>query len=798
MIGKTEDPRIDVEKRLEQWKIEATDPQHPNYGHAELEQPARTHSVITGLLSRLRDAPESFDRDDVVALFDALSAGSRMKNKVADENPLPHLREQLLTMLYGEGTPRARIDAASRSIKYAAQNMLGELYGWAHADTAPIYNQCATEALAHLGYEFEPNNYEAFAAAHEQFKQLYRQHVGHLRPDLLLNLEIDKLYNVIDKIDLTSLPEGLASPFDEIFQDRQEAEWAFELLAETLERLGVSGPSDERFALTVVNGGRVLRLNFGNWAVLSFYGPGYSEYRLGLPLVDGMVEPAGDYNQWGAFANVDPSISVYDLPGEEVKPLEGELREAFEQTLTHIANRFESWRRSPYRGYNQPQIAEAVFEPAKWALLLTVGLPSTLEPSIWWVNQGTTLQAEKEGGFLWAPIATKDGRELWHWDMLKEVREGDIVLHYANGCLRFASQVTELAEQVPRPEALPDTEWQNDGRLVRLNYVELTPPVPLQVFSNDMQQLDIPQGPIDRSGGVKQAYLCRFTAEALCIVVASYPETSWPEAVTYLCQGARFMPPSPPYTLAECAAATGFEITELERWTRAIERKGQAIFYGPPGTGKTYVAEHLAKHLVGGGDGFWDLVQFHPAYAYEDFIQGIRPQPKEGGGLHYPVVPGRFLGFCSKAKECQGTCVLIIDEINRANLARVFGELMYLLEYRNREIPLAGGGTLRIPANVRLIGTMNTADRSIALVDHALRRRFAFLALYPNYDVLRRYHHNTEYPVESLIQVLRQLNAHIADKHYEVGITFFLGQDLPEQFADIWQMEIEPYLDIFI
>ncbi len=112
---------------------------------------------------------------------------------------------------------------------------------------------------------------------------------------------------------------------------------------------------------------------------------------------------------------------------------------------------------------------------------------------------------------------------------------------------------------------------------------------------------------------------------------------------------------------------------------RAIERKGQVILYGPPGTGKTYLAEHLARHLIGGGDGFRELVQFHPAYSYEDFIQGIRPQARPEGGLDFRLVPGRFLEFCDAARDRTGRCVLIIDEINRADLARVFGELMYLL-----------------------------------------------------------------------------------------------------------------------
>jgi len=96
---------------------------------------------------------------------------------------------------------------------------------------------------------------------------------------------------------------------------------------------------------------------------------------------------------------------------------------------------------------------------------------------------------------------------------------------------------------------------------------------------------------------------------------------------------------------------------------------------------------------------------------------------------------------------------------------------------------------------VRIIGTMNTADRSIALVDHALRRRFAFLALYPNYDILRHYHQTTGFDVETLISVLKKLNRQIGDRHYEVGITFFLQEDLAEQIDDIWRMEIEPYLE---
>jgi len=138
---------------------------------------------------------------------------------------------------------------------------------------------------------------------------------------------------------------------------------------------------------------------------------------------------------------------------------------------------------------------------------------------------------------------------------------------------------------------------------------------------------------------------------------------------------------------------------------------------------------------------------------------------------------------------------LIIDEMNRANLSRVLGELMFLLEYRNQAVPLASGERFQIPPNVRIIGTMNTADRSIALVDHAMRRRFAFLGLYPNYEVLRRFHANTGFDPEGLIRLLERLNAAINDKHYSLGISFFLSPNIEQEIQDIWQMEIEPYIE---
>ena len=240
---------------------------------------------------------------------------------------------------------------------------------------------------------------------------------------------------------------------------------------------------------------------------------------------------------------------------------------------------------------------------------------------------------------------------------------------------------------------------------------------------------------------------------------------------------------------------TGYNADQLRGWIDQLRRKQQLILYGPPGTGKTYLAERLARYLVD-GDGFSELVQFHTSYAYEDFVQGIRPRAVEGA-LHYELAAGRFLRFCDKARQAgEKPCVLIIDEINRANLARVFGELMYLLEYRHRPIALAGGGPeFSIPTNVYLIGTMNTADRSIALVDQAMRRRFSFARLRPNYQLLANYLAKRGLPAEGLVALLKEVNQSIGDEDCELGISFFMVADVATALAHIWQGEVEPYLE---
>ena len=170
----------------------------------------------------------------------------------------------------------------------------------------------------------------------------------------------------------------------------------------------------------------------------------------------------------------------------------------------------------------------------------------------------------------------------------------------------------------------------------------------------------------------------------------------------------------------------------LRKIQRLLEDKRQVIFQGPPGTGKTFVARKLAASLAG-TEKHVRLVQFHPSYAYEDFVQGLRPKLTDGAP-GFELRDGPLLAMAEAAREDRGAkYFLIIDEINRGNLAKVFGELYFLLEYRDQPIQLQySNESFELPENLYIIGTMNTADRSIALVDLALRRRFHFVEFHPD------------------------------------------------------------------
>lgn len=236
-------------------------------------------------------------------------------------------------------------------------------------------------------------------------------------------------------------------------------------------------------------------------------------------------------------------------------------------------------------------------------------------------------------------------------------------------------------------------------------------------------------------------------------------------------------------SLSRLVEETSYGEAELRRWVEAVRRKGQAIITGPTGTGKTFLARHLARHLARGGA--VEHLQLHAGWRYEDFVEA------QSGGAR---IPGRLLEFMERASVLDGPSVLVLDDLHRADLARVLGESLHALEYRGQPVRLASGAELTIPRELYVIGTMNASERAITVADQSLRRRFAFVALPPRYDVLSRYLAARGFDADGLIETLREMNDALG-VDAPVGTAHFFRDDLGEVLEDVWTHEVEAHLE---
>ncbi|NHC46739.1 AAA family ATPase [Motilibacter aurantiacus] len=256
--------------------------------------------------------------------------------------------------------------------------------------------------------------------------------------------------------------------------------------------------------------------------------------------------------------------------------------------------------------------------------------------------------------------------------------------------------------------------------------------------------------------------------------------------------------PGPERSLADLAAQLLLDEPFLDDAVELLRDKKQAVFYGPPGTGKTFVARELAAWLAG-DRGRVQLVQFHPSYAYEDFVEGLRPRP-EGQGFALTDGPLKQMARAAAADPAH-TYVLVIDELNRGNVARVFGELYFLLEYRGEDATLLySNEPFSLPENLLLLATMNSADRSIALLDSALRRRFYFVAFTPDEEpvrgLLRRYLAIHAPDLLWVADLVDQANTLLGDPSAAIGPSHFLRPGLDErQIQRAWEHSVMPALE---
>lgn len=262
-----------------------------------------------------------------------------------------------------------------------------------------------------------------------------------------------------------------------------------------------------------------------------------------------------------------------------------------------------------------------------------------------------------------------------------------------------------------------------------------------------------------------------------------------------------------PYSAEDFLGEVFMSPDDYHQLVRLVRAKKNVILQGAPGVGKTFAACRLAWSMMGFKDeSRVELIQFHQSYSYEDFVLGYRPK-KDGDG--FELTPGVFHKFCARAAaDPDRDYFFIVDEINRGNLSKVFGELLMLIEadYRGTELILAASGEpFCVPTNVHLIGMMNTADRSLAMIDYALRRRFSFFELGPGFDTpgfAARCQQWASVSLFALVGKVKELNVAISKdsslgKGFQIGHSYFCQETslTEEGLAGVVRYEILPMLE---
>ncbi|RWN44684.1 MAG: hypothetical protein EOS03_23855 [Mesorhizobium sp.] len=396
------------------------------------------------------------------------------------------------------------------------------------------------------------------------------------------------------------------------------------------------------------------------------------------------------------------------------------------------------------------------------------------------------------GRALWSPQRSKDGKNIYA-NML-QVTPGDVIFHLTDN---EAISSVSIADATADPDfvGLDGSDWEGQPgyRIELRDHEVLEPPLPREAFL-DTEPFLSELRELAESGakglfynsrrGLNQgAYLTEATPTLLSILNRAY-EAFADKSLPYVALDAprETNAALPPYTLDDALDTLFLERADVQSILLLWSAKKNIILQGPPGVGKSFAAQKLAFVLMEAEDrsrlGF---VQFHQSYSYEDFVEGFRPTT-----TGFELRPGKFVEFCRQAEaDPNYTYVFVIDEINRGNLSKILGELMLLIEPDKRDskwaMPLASGKVpFHVPANVYIMGLMNTADRSLAVVDYALRRRFAFVHIPPNLDAAKFRQQLISMRVGDtlvamLIERITSLNKEIIEDTANLGPGFAIG-----------------------
>lgn len=737
------------------------------------------------------------------ALARANALGRINNAKGTSENPIENYRENFIDLIYGEDSMDIRIDRFIMNVPYFSNSSVSELVGQFFPKEYVFFNKQDQQGVDTLSIDINVKRGDSFGKKFIKFNasikpliDSYNEIVGK-RTNSTLPLEVDQFLRFISNLEIGKDEKELIRAFKEIGNESvirsyfeyisdivtdfevEQGETRVEYTCPKKKNSGLVFQVDHRYAFTIQKTKKEL-INYilASPSDLDTYkeNPYYSDYsyfksnkKEENPPV--WVKLQGDFDSF-------PFVSIQQLKDGLNYQLE-QAHIEFRDTKYPTNEIFEE---CVYNHDKLDQILKKVFpnevgEP----------LPSYESKDInyYWLNANPkqwTLDSLEQNPEIDYTTYTENGTKRRIYKYMQVLKPGDKIIGYETTPVKKVKAILEVSSSIYINE--------ENQEVFDMKLVEFTPTQPSWATLKGIPELANAEVMNNNQGS-----LFRLTkSEYETIISTAYSKPSFEK-----------------YGNEELLSEVFITPKKLDQTLGLIRRKKNIILQGPPGTGKTFYAKRLGYCLIGEKDEDKVItIQFHQSYSYEDFIQGYRP---DNGELS--LKNGIFYDFAKKAaRDLKSDYILIIDEINRGNLSKIFGELMLLIEAdkRGEKIKLTYANKdedlFTVPPNLHIIGTMNTADRSLALVDYALRRRFAFINMEPHFDEYFNKHLEDLGFKQSFIQDLTEMISAINEmimgdpslkEGFLIGHSYFVPTELPANpeswLDDILSFEIMPLLE---